>query len=609
MKTLMVIETAHNGMYFSLTYLAALIIGAGIVIYTGFRKGYPKLTWLIILLTGGLFFIIGEKVFSYSGEQWSQVFTSFNFAPTDKKTILGGIIGLFAGLLLAKSLLSFKQPVLDNFAIALPVAMAISRIGCLMAGCCYGTPTDLPWGISYDMHSMAYHTHLSHGLIDPNSFNSLAIHPVQLYQVFGCLLIASIVWMTRKKWKANGSLFIFSVLSYAMLRFLVEFVRDPASSFVLIEQYYGMKAIQWVLVAILITGAFILIFREIINNGTHHTLTVIKVKDIQLGLLTGFLWFITLIGKNWFTDLELLTICIFLTPVTIGVVIHIYCNKTAPVFRWVFPLIFMGCFMFMSQTTIPTEKEKNKNKVTFTELGLDGIYGKYSEDVRRVCYSGSSCSGKYYESIGSQDLSFYRFGIDVSHNMWRDDNFKFKIGAKGFYGRDSEGEFNIDYPDELTIGISPHVNFDWRYFGFGTGFSVGQMKFGRRNVDIDEFSVGTVKSADYDCWYFIPALSLRFGPYDILYLEGNVPGLFPSSAPYPLYQIGLGTGLGKTNGTKAAIGYCYDGFYSELTYPFKNNLVLKAFYANSLKSGDEAKSALSVGLNFRFYSQKNQSTK
>lgn len=607
MKTLMVIETAHNGMYFSLTYLAALIIGAGIVIFSGFRKGYPKLPWLMILLTGGLFFIIGEKVFSYSGEQWSQVITRFNFPSTDKKTILGGIIGLYAGLLLAKSFLNFKQPVLDNFAIALPVAMAISRVGCLMAGCCYGTPTDLPWGISYDTHSMAYHTHLSHGLIDPHSFNSLAIHPVQLYQVIGCLLIALIVWMSRNKWKANGSLFIFSVLCYAILRFLVEFVRDPASSFVLNEQYYGLKAIQWVLIAFLIAGVVIILLMESKKKRTRSNYSDTKVSIFNLGMLTGFLWLIALIGKNWLTDLELLTVYIFLTPVTIAVAIHIYCIKTAPVFRWVFPMVLVGCFVFMSQTTIPTEKDNNK--VIFTELGVDGIYGKYSEDVKKVCYSGNSCSGKYYESLGTQKSTFYRIGIDISHNVWRDDNFKFKIGAKGFYGRDSEGKFNIEYPDDITIGISPHVNWDWRNFGCGTGFSVGQMKFGRRDVDIDEFSVGTVKSADYDCWYFIPALSLRFGPYDILYVEGNIPGLFPSSAPYPLYQVGLGSGLGKTNGTKAAFGYCYDGFYSELNYPIKDNLVLKAFYANSLKSGDEAKSAISVGLNFRFYSQKNQPTK
>ena len=38
MKALMVIETAHNGMYFSLTYMAALIMAAGIAIYPDLEK-------------------------------------------------------------------------------------------------------------------------------------------------------------------------------------------------------------------------------------------------------------------------------------------------------------------------------------------------------------------------------------------------------------------------------------------------------------------------------------------------------------------------------------------------------------------------------------------
>ena len=49
--------------------------------------------------------------------------------------------------------------------------------------------------------------------------------------------------------EGRAEVFPFFVLSYALLRFFIEFVRDPDSSFVLVKQYYGMKAIQWVLLA------------------------------------------------------------------------------------------------------------------------------------------------------------------------------------------------------------------------------------------------------------------------------------------------------------------------------------------------------------------------
>jgi hypothetical protein len=48
------------------------------------------------------------------------------FKKKDKKTVLGGIIGLFTGIFAAKIWLKFKRPVLDTFAVALPIGMAIS---------------------------------------------------------------------------------------------------------------------------------------------------------------------------------------------------------------------------------------------------------------------------------------------------------------------------------------------------------------------------------------------------------------------------------------------------------------------------------------------------
>jgi prolipoprotein diacylglyceryltransferase len=227
----MIINTTHGGMFFSLTYVAAFLVAAGMMSYEGFRKGYPRSAWLLIILTGVIFFIIGDKVFTYSQEQWTQLFTSFHFPDADKKTVLGGIIGLFTGMLLAKTWLRFNLPVLDTLAVALPLGMAISRIGCLMAGCCFGTPTNLSWGIQYDSASWAYQVHQAQSLVHLHDETSLAVHPAQLYQVIGCLFIAFVVWKTRKQWKSNGSLFLFSVLCYAVLRFFVEFVRAPESNF------------------------------------------------------------------------------------------------------------------------------------------------------------------------------------------------------------------------------------------------------------------------------------------------------------------------------------------------------------------------------------------
>ncbi|MCX6285158.1 MAG: prolipoprotein diacylglyceryl transferase, partial [Bacteroidetes bacterium] len=189
MKILFIIATTHGDLFYSITYLTSILMVAAMTIYIGFDKGYPKISWFLLVMSGGLFFIIGEKAFSYSSGQWMQVFQGFPLPPTQKKTILGGILGLFAGLILAKIWLRFHRPILDNFAIALPLAMAISRIGCLMAGCCFGTTTNLPWGINYGSSSMVYHSHMLKGLVHFHDKISAAVHPIQVYEMLGCLII------------------------------------------------------------------------------------------------------------------------------------------------------------------------------------------------------------------------------------------------------------------------------------------------------------------------------------------------------------------------------------------------------------------------------------
>ena len=84
------------------------------------------------------------------------------------------------------------------------------------------------------------------------------------------------------------------------------------------------------------------------------------------------------------------------------------------------------------------------------------------------------------------------------------------------------------------------------------------------------------------------------------------PCFFPSTTPYPLYTAGLGSGLGKTNGTKAAIGYC-DGVYAQLVYPIKNKVVLEALYVDNLGSGNKSKRIFSIGVHYRSLSEKNAS--
>ena len=642
MQMLMIIDTAHGGMYFSLTYLAAMLVASGMMIYTGLNKGYPRSTWLLILLTGVIFFIIGNKVFTYSPEQWTRVFTRFQFPMADKKTILGGIIGLFAGIFSAKTFLRFKCPVMDTIAIGLPVGMAISRIGCLMAGCCFGTPTHLPWGIEYGVASPAYHVHFTQGLVHMHDKYSLPIHPAQLYQLIGCLAIAFIVWKSRKQWKSDGSLFLFSVLCYGILRFFVEFVRAPETNYFTGQVFLGLKIIQWMIMAATLSGLLILIFREskrfeALSDGNNHRkdtktlkntififnflpgrqaglrLSALAVKErdnlkrnsscsgIRKVLLLIILSMIVFSGRKWFDPLELSTIIVFLIPVIIAMAVTFYHRFSVKGFRWVAPVLLVCSFSFMAQKSSTTGSD---DRVIFTSAGFIGTAGKYAEGLYRISgqyIEGGCMEPGYWKTdtnyIGKTSRTFYQGGIDFYYNKWKGKYKKLKFGGRLSIGSET-GDIKEDHPSSFVFVVNPSIGMDWRWFGFNAGLAVGQMKLPLGVGSTNQHS-GEIISSEYRNFYVCPTIDLRVGPYDIIYFDLGTPVLFPST--YDMFHMSIGSGLGKTDGRKLEIGMFDNGGYIKFAYPIKNKIVVEALYGDNFLSGIESERVVSIGASYRFF--------
>lgn len=107
-------------------------------------------------LIGG---VVGARVFFVIHH-----FSTFAQDPIDVFKIWHGGLELLGGVVLAITIIVFyliyhKLPVrqyLDILAIGLMLALVFGRIGCFLNGCCYGKPTDLPWGIRFPYYSFAY---------------------------------------------------------------------------------------------------------------------------------------------------------------------------------------------------------------------------------------------------------------------------------------------------------------------------------------------------------------------------------------------------------------------------------------------------------------------
>jgi phosphatidylglycerol:prolipoprotein diacylglycerol transferase len=108
----------------------------------------------------------------------------------------------------------------DMFAPGIALGHVIGRFGCLFAGCCYGKPTNQPWGITFTDPFAAANVGTPLGI---------PLHPTQLYEAGAELLILVFLLFTERKGRPfPGRTFWLYLLLYAVSRFVIEFYRgDP----------------------------------------------------------------------------------------------------------------------------------------------------------------------------------------------------------------------------------------------------------------------------------------------------------------------------------------------------------------------------------------------
>jgi len=159
--------------------------------------------------------MLGAKLPFLFEQDWKGI-VSPSLWLSDGKTILGGIFGGYLAVEVAKRWSGIHVKTGDTFALPIAVAVAIGRLGCFVAGCCFGCVTELPWGVSFAIAN------------DPAR---VVRHPTQLYECAfhiacaGCIVIAE-----KHRWMAGCRLKIY-LLAYLAFRFMTEWIRpEPITS-------------------------------------------------------------------------------------------------------------------------------------------------------------------------------------------------------------------------------------------------------------------------------------------------------------------------------------------------------------------------------------------
>ena len=109
--------------------------------------------------------------------------------------------------------------VADCVAPGLALAQGLGRVGCFLAGCCWGTATQLPFGV-------IFRSELAHTITGVPL--QVRLHPTQHYEAAVVLLVIPFLMWLRKRRAFSGQVVLVYVLFYAVARFLLEFLRgDP----------------------------------------------------------------------------------------------------------------------------------------------------------------------------------------------------------------------------------------------------------------------------------------------------------------------------------------------------------------------------------------------
>lgn len=208
--------TIHGyGLMIAIGVMTALFVGD----YRAKKKGLDgDLIYGLTITTVLLGFLAAKLLFIIT--EWEDfVANPKSFLAGSGFVVYGGIIG---GALTVWAYCKIKKMdflrYLDLMIPSVALAQGFGRIGCFLAGCCYGKETDGFFGITFTNSDYAP--------------NHVKLFPSQLVMSAGDFVIAAILlWYARKE-RAKGKVTALYLIIYSVGRFLVEFTRNDNRGFV-----------------------------------------------------------------------------------------------------------------------------------------------------------------------------------------------------------------------------------------------------------------------------------------------------------------------------------------------------------------------------------------
>src|SRR6185436_13384548 len=240
------------GVFLALAFLCAILIAVRLARRDGLPgdKIYDLSLWMLLAS------LIGSKVLMLFTEPEYRDHPLSLFSLDFLRSggvFYGGLLGaVIAGYFLIKRYRIDWWKTADACAPGIAIGNFFGRLGCFSAGCCWGKPTTLPWGVKF--------TELGHEITGVPT--DAYLHPTQLYESFSMLIVFFFLLWLHKHKRFSGQVILLYALLYSIIRFLIEFLRDdPRGDLFGLTTRTGLSTSQLISIVVGIGALVLLIIR------------------------------------------------------------------------------------------------------------------------------------------------------------------------------------------------------------------------------------------------------------------------------------------------------------------------------------------------------------
>ncbi|WP_162549694.1 prolipoprotein diacylglyceryl transferase family protein [Hymenobacter nivis] len=561
--------------HYTACYLLAVATYQLLLLLEGRRRGFPQRPWLLMQAATLLAFVVGCKLVVLPLADWPVLWgggaAALGAYPV--RSALGGIAASSLVLLALRRWLGLGWAAFDAFVGPLAVGLAVQCLGCLAAGCCWGELAgNGGLGIRFGPGTGPYAAQVARGLLPAGAAHALPVVPTQLYALLVCLALAAATWATRRRPWPAGTRYLLGTGALLLAWGGLCQWRDPASQTLgaqlLALGSVRLLAIQWGVLAaglLHLAGAALLRWWGTVFSVARAAAPGTPQPIRQLAGAAALLALTAALAPHALTGAEFRVLQVALGALLLAEAAAWWPALAAAGWSGQPRLAFaatLGLLVLMSQA--PAPRQDSVRSIDFAVGALQGAYDQ-DFDYPATTTGGGCGGGGSYPVPPARSAYLHRYqavGAEATLRLRRTGTAAIGLGVWG--GTDRVGyapqipgggplQTNfVPYTRDYSLfDINPYVEGGRRIrgnvsFGVHLGFHAGNL-LNSRSLKGDSVLQGT---------HFLPDVQLWVGNRQKFFVQADA-GRGAGGLGNYLYRVGLGSGLGTSNGSTVVAGLAF----------------------------------------------------